>query len=215
MAKSVKLVAVALFVLLIAPASAQNVVAGKSGEPASAPPTKAEPDAAGGIRVRVGVPYVARGPGAIADSWFTEVKLPDGRYRGFTALGSMLAIDGKEPYSMGGGTDARLDDIRNVIGLRTDLDNRGAHHHRNGPACRGQGHRRLLSDRDQRQGRVLLRLLPAQRRAVVERRLHVSRARRWPSPGRETGRSFIMAPLISRVSAACRVQSANWPSATG
>jgi hypothetical protein len=50
----------------------------------------------------VGVPYVARGPGAVADSWFTEFKLPDGRYRGFTALGSTLTIDGKEPYSMGG-----------------------------------------------------------------------------------------------------------------
>src|SRR3984893_13436826 len=59
-------------------------------------------DAAGGIRVRVGVPYVARGPGAIAGSWFTEFKLPDGRYRGFTALGSTLAIDGKDAYSMGG-----------------------------------------------------------------------------------------------------------------
>jgi hypothetical protein len=62
----------------------------------------AKSDAAGGIRVRVGVPYVARGPGAIADSWFTEVRLPDGRYRGFTALGSTFAIDGQEPYSMGG-----------------------------------------------------------------------------------------------------------------
>jgi hypothetical protein len=74
----------------------------ESGELAVAPLTKAEFDAAGGIRVRVGVPFVARGPGAIADSWFTETKLPDGRYRGFTALGSTLAIDGKEPYSMGG-----------------------------------------------------------------------------------------------------------------
>ncbi|MBV8578346.1 MAG: hypothetical protein JOZ58_25345, partial [Acetobacteraceae bacterium] len=45
---------------------------------------------------------MGRGPGAIADSWFTEVELPDGRYRGFTALGSTFAIDGKEPYSMGG-----------------------------------------------------------------------------------------------------------------
>jgi hypothetical protein len=72
------------FLALLVPASAQAV------------------DAAGGIRVRVGVPYVARGPGAIADSWFTEFKLPDGRYRGFTALGSTLVIDGNEPYSMSG-----------------------------------------------------------------------------------------------------------------
>ena len=76
MAKSASVSALALFVLLIPPSRAQ--------------------DAAGGIRVRVGVPYVARGPGAVADSWFTEIKLPDGRYRGFTALGSTLAIDGKE-----------------------------------------------------------------------------------------------------------------------
>jgi hypothetical protein len=72
------------FLALLVPASARAV------------------DAADCIRVRVGVPYVARGPGAIADSWFTEFKLPDGRYRGFTALGSTLVIDGNEPYSMGG-----------------------------------------------------------------------------------------------------------------
>ena len=90
MMKSAGIAALALFGLLTAPVCAQDVV------------TKAELDAAGKIRVRVGVPFVARGPGAIADSWFTETRLPDGRYRGFTALGSTLAIDGKEPYSMGG-----------------------------------------------------------------------------------------------------------------
>jgi hypothetical protein len=87
MTKSASLVALAVLALLAAPAS---VRAG------------AMVDVSGGIRVRVGVAYVARGPGAIADSWFTELKLPDGRYRGFTALGPTLAIDGKEPYSMGG-----------------------------------------------------------------------------------------------------------------
>jgi hypothetical protein len=51
----------------------------------------------------VGVPLVARGPaGNIADSWFTGFRLPDGQYRGFTALRSTLAIDGKEPWDMGG-----------------------------------------------------------------------------------------------------------------
>jgi hypothetical protein len=88
--KSIGVVALALLALLAAPASLQNVVA------------EANVDMAGGIRVRVGVPYVARGSGAVADSWFTEFKLPDGRFRGFTALGSTLAIDGKEPYGMGG-----------------------------------------------------------------------------------------------------------------
>ena len=82
MMRAASVAALALFVLLTAPACAE--------------------DGAGGIPVRVGVPYVARGPGAIADSWFTEARLPDGRYRGFTALASTLAIDGKEPYSMGG-----------------------------------------------------------------------------------------------------------------
>lgn len=95
--------AVALVGLLAGQAVATpGVAAGKGGEATLASPTKSGPGSAGGIRVRVGVPYVARGPGAIADSWFTEARLPDGRYRGFTALSNTLAIDGTEPYSMGG-----------------------------------------------------------------------------------------------------------------
>lgn len=55
------------------------------------------------IRVRVGTPLVARGPaGDIADNWFTEVGLPDGRFRGFTAGGVTWAIDGHHPYEMSG-----------------------------------------------------------------------------------------------------------------
>jgi hypothetical protein len=55
------------------------------------------------IRVRVGTPLVARGPaGDIADNWFTEIRLPDGRFRGFTAAGVTWAVDGNQPYSMGG-----------------------------------------------------------------------------------------------------------------
>jgi hypothetical protein len=53
MTKSASLVALAVLALLAAPAS---VRAG------------AMVDVSGGIRVRVGVAYVARGPGAIADS---------------------------------------------------------------------------------------------------------------------------------------------------
>ncbi|MBV9563903.1 MAG: hypothetical protein JOY90_26180 [Bradyrhizobium sp.] len=102
MTTSASVKALALLVLLTASARAQDAAVGKTGAPAAASPTNVATDAAGSIRVRVGVPYVARGPGAIADSWFTETKLPDGRYRGFTALGSTLAIDGKEPYSMAG-----------------------------------------------------------------------------------------------------------------
>jgi hypothetical protein len=55
------------------------------------------------IRVRVGTPLVARGPaGDIADNWFTEIQLPDGRFRGFTAGGVTRAIDGNHPYEMSG-----------------------------------------------------------------------------------------------------------------
>lgn len=55
------------------------------------------------IRIRVGTPLVARGPaGDIADNWFTEIELPDGRFRGFTAGGVTWAIDGHHPYDMSG-----------------------------------------------------------------------------------------------------------------
>jgi len=55
------------------------------------------------IKVRVGTPLVARGPAPnIADAEFTEVKLPTGLFRGFTAAGTTFAIDGKRPYDMGG-----------------------------------------------------------------------------------------------------------------
>jgi hypothetical protein len=55
------------------------------------------------IKVRVGTPLVARGPAPnIADAAFTEVQLPNGIFRGFTAAGTTFAIDGKHPYDMGG-----------------------------------------------------------------------------------------------------------------
>ncbi len=62
---------------------------------------RADPGAS--IRIRVGVPLVARGPAPnIADAAFTEIVLPDGRFRGFTAAGTTFAIDGKHPYDMSG-----------------------------------------------------------------------------------------------------------------
>jgi hypothetical protein len=55
------------------------------------------------MKIRVGTPLVARGPAPnIADSAFTEIKLPNGLFRGFTAAGTSFAIDGKETYDMGG-----------------------------------------------------------------------------------------------------------------
>jgi hypothetical protein len=55
------------------------------------------------IRVRVGTPLVSRGPAPnIADAAFTEIQLPNGLFRGFTAAGTTFAIDGKHPYDMGG-----------------------------------------------------------------------------------------------------------------
>jgi len=62
-----------------------------------------KPDTHAGMRIRVGVPFVARGPAPnIADNWFTEIRLPNGKFRGFTAAGTTFAIDGNHPYDMGG-----------------------------------------------------------------------------------------------------------------
>ncbi len=55
------------------------------------------------IRIRVGLPRVVRGPAPdIADNRFTEIQLPDGRFRGFDAHGDTRAIDGDHPWDMGG-----------------------------------------------------------------------------------------------------------------
>jgi hypothetical protein len=55
------------------------------------------------MKIRVGTALVARGPAPnIADNWFTEIQLPNGLFRGFTAAGTTFAIDGKHPYDMGG-----------------------------------------------------------------------------------------------------------------
>jgi hypothetical protein len=76
----------------------------ESGRAAIAPAGEDKrPDLGASIRIRVGVPLVARGPAPnIADAAFTEVRIPGGRFRGFTAAGTTFAIDGKEPYDMGG-----------------------------------------------------------------------------------------------------------------
>jgi hypothetical protein len=68
---------------------------------------KADPYAK--LRFRVGVPLVARGPAPnIADSSFTAIQLPNGKFRGFTAAGTTWAIDGDHPYDMGGAAVAVL-----------------------------------------------------------------------------------------------------------
>jgi hypothetical protein len=55
------------------------------------------------VRIRVGLPRVARGPAVdIADNRFSEIRLPDGRFRGFDAHGDTRAIDGDRPWDMGG-----------------------------------------------------------------------------------------------------------------
>lgn len=55
------------------------------------------------LLIRIGTPLVARGPGPnVADNVFAEIKLLDGRFRGFTGAATMYAIDGKTPYDMGG-----------------------------------------------------------------------------------------------------------------
>jgi hypothetical protein len=55
------------------------------------------------VRIRVGVPLVARGPAPnTVDNYFSAIELPDGRFRGFTAAAHSYAIDGNQPYDMGG-----------------------------------------------------------------------------------------------------------------
>jgi hypothetical protein len=74
----------------------------------AAPESKPVPEPVPGepnptLKVRVGVPLVTRGPsGEIADAAFSAFKLPNGKFRGFTAAGVTWAIDGKTPYDMGG-----------------------------------------------------------------------------------------------------------------
>jgi hypothetical protein len=67
------------------------------------------PDPHATMRIRVGVPLVARGPAPnIADASFTAIELPNGKFRGFTAAGTTWAIDGNHPYDMGGAATAVL-----------------------------------------------------------------------------------------------------------
>jgi hypothetical protein len=55
------------------------------------------------IRIRVGLPRVVRGPGpGIPDNPLTEIRLPNGRFRGFSASSTTYAIDGATPSEMGG-----------------------------------------------------------------------------------------------------------------
>jgi len=55
------------------------------------------------VRVRVGLPRIARGPAVdIIDNHFNETRLPDGRFRGFDAHSETRAIDGNSPWDMGG-----------------------------------------------------------------------------------------------------------------
>jgi hypothetical protein len=76
----------------------------ESGRQAVAPPgTDTTLDPIATLRIRVGVPLVARGPAPnIADASFTAIQLPNGKFRGFTAAGTTWAIDGSHPYDMGG-----------------------------------------------------------------------------------------------------------------
>jgi hypothetical protein len=55
------------------------------------------------VKVRVGLPLVMQGPaGNVADNNFSEIEIPGGRFRGFTAAGETYAIDGKSPLDMSG-----------------------------------------------------------------------------------------------------------------
>jgi len=55
------------------------------------------------IRIRVGPPRVEQGPGpGIPDNLFTEIQLPKGHFRGFSASAITYAIDGATPWDMSG-----------------------------------------------------------------------------------------------------------------
>jgi hypothetical protein len=55
------------------------------------------------IRIRVGLPRIVGGPGpGIPDNPLTEIQLPNGRFRGFSASSTTYAIDGATPSDMGG-----------------------------------------------------------------------------------------------------------------
>src|ERR1700723_37779 len=55
------------------------------------------------ISIRVGLPHVLRGPAAdMADNRFTELRLPNGSFRGFDAHSNTRASDGRSPSDMGG-----------------------------------------------------------------------------------------------------------------
>jgi hypothetical protein len=53
------------------------------------------------LKIRVGSPIVARGPGPDIED-FSVIQLPDGRFRGFIAGGRTYAVDGKNLWDMGG-----------------------------------------------------------------------------------------------------------------
>jgi hypothetical protein len=55
------------------------------------------------LKIRVGRPYIARGPDAtkVVENPFHEIALAGGGYRGFSAQRDSYAIDGSTPWSMG------------------------------------------------------------------------------------------------------------------
>jgi hypothetical protein len=62
------------------------------------------------ISIRIGVPRIEQGPrNDVADANFSEVQLPNGSFRGFTAAGVTYAIDGNHPAEMNG-------PLRNILG---------------------------------------------------------------------------------------------------
>jgi hypothetical protein len=55
------------------------------------------------LKIRVGVPSIVQGPAPnIVDNPFSEIRLADGRFRGFTANVDTYAVDGRNPLDMHG-----------------------------------------------------------------------------------------------------------------
>ena len=83
-----------LLVMPLVPAIAQ---AAEANAPAKASPCMEC------LRIRVGTPFVVRGPGCCTvDNYFSVIQLPNDRFRGFTASGDSWAIDGPNPWDMYG-----------------------------------------------------------------------------------------------------------------
>jgi hypothetical protein len=98
----------AIVIALVFVARSSGVLAASRGAASAsavsaAAPTSAAPLCIECIRIRVGLPQVARGPSPnVPDTKFTAIQLPSGQFRGFLSNQTSYAVDGATPWDMGG-----------------------------------------------------------------------------------------------------------------